>query len=152
MLAPLVLGLLPRLRVPQVVLLLAGGMAIGPQGLAVAAPELVRPPADVGLGSVFLLAGYEIDQRLARRDAGRCALVAWLVTVAPAVGIVGGLAALGIVHAFVPVAIALTTTAFARCCRCCATPRCSARTSPPLRADPPRRPGGHRGRPLGSSG
>jgi Kef-type K+ transport system membrane component KefB len=111
-LAPLVLGLLPRLRVPQVVLLLAGGMAIGPQGLALAAPELVRPLADVGLGFVFLLAGYEIDQRLARRDAGRRALVAWLVTVALAVGIVGGLAALGIVRAFVPVAIALTTTAF----------------------------------------
>jgi hypothetical protein len=35
-LAPLLLGLLPSLRVPQVVLLLLGGMIIGPQLLALA--------------------------------------------------------------------------------------------------------------------
>ncbi len=111
-LAPLVLGLAPRLRVPQVVLLLAGGMAIGPQGLDLAAPAPVQTLADVGLGFVFLLAGYEIDQRLVRQDAGRRALLAWLLTVVLAVGIVTGLAALGIVRDHVPVAIALTTTAF----------------------------------------
>ncbi|MCO1656454.1 cation:proton antiporter [Pseudonocardia humida] len=111
-LAPLLLGLLPRFAVPQVVLLLAGGMAIGPQGADLAAPQAVQPLADVGLGFVFLLAGYEIDQRLARRDAGRKALLAWLLSAVLALGIVAGLAALGVVRAFVPVAIALTTTAF----------------------------------------
>jgi Kef-type K+ transport system membrane component KefB len=111
-LAPLLLGLLPRLGVPQVVLLLAGGMVIGPQGAGLAEPAAVQPLADVGLGFVFLLAGYEIDQRLARQDAGRRALLAWLLSAALALGVVAALAALGVVRAFVPVAIALTTTAF----------------------------------------
>ncbi|WP_214405827.1 cation:proton antiporter [Pseudonocardia lacus] len=111
-LAPLLLGLVPRIAVPQVVLLLAGGLAIGPQAMALADPRAVQPLADVGLGFVFLLAGYEIDQRLVRRDAGRRALLAWAVSAVLALGIVAGLDALGIVRAYVPVAIALTTTAF----------------------------------------
>ena len=51
-LAPLLLGLLPWLRVPQVVLLLVGGMVIGPQLLALARPEDVQPLSDIGLGFV----------------------------------------------------------------------------------------------------
>jgi Kef-type K+ transport system membrane component KefB len=111
-LAPLLLGLLPWLRVPQVVLLLLGGMIVGPQLLAIARPGDVQPLSDIGLGFVFLLAGYEIDQRLYRSDAGRRALLSWVITAVLAVGVVGGLAALGVVRAFLPVAIALTTTAF----------------------------------------
>lgn len=111
-LAPLLLGLLPRVRVPQVVLLLVGGILIGPQVLDLASPQAVRPLADLGLGFVFLLAGYEIDQRIHRQDAGRRALLAWGCTLLLAVGITGALAALGLVRAFVPVALGLTTTAF----------------------------------------
>ncbi|HXV93463.1 MAG TPA: cation:proton antiporter [Pseudonocardia sp.] len=109
--APLVLGLLPRLRVPQVVLLLAGGVLVGPQVLALGAPVDVQIVADVGLGFVFLLAGYEVDLRLFGQDAGRRAIVAWLCSVALAVGVVGLLELTGLVRAFVPVAVALTTTA-----------------------------------------
>jgi Kef-type K+ transport system membrane component KefB len=111
-LAPLLLGLLPWLRVPQVVLLLLGGMIVGPQLLAIARPGDVQPLSDIGLGFVFLLAGYEIDQRLYRSDAGRRALLSWAITAVLAVGVVGALAALGVVRAFLPVAIALTTMAF----------------------------------------
>jgi Kef-type K+ transport system membrane component KefB len=110
-LAPLLLGLLPWLRVPQVVLLLLGGMIVGPQLLAIARPGDVQPLSDIGLGFVFLLAGYEIDQRLYRWDAGRRALLSWVITAVLAVAVVGGLAALGAVRSFLPVAIALTTTA-----------------------------------------
>lgn len=46
-----------------------------------------------------------------RERAGRQALVAWTISVVVAVLVVGGLAAMGFVHAFVPVCIALTTTA-----------------------------------------
>lgn len=109
--APLLAGLLAGLRVPQVVLLLAGGMLIGPQALALGSADSVQALADVGLGFVFLLAGYEVDQRMLRRDAGRRALVSWLVTVLLAAGVVWALAALGLVRAVVPVAIGLTTTA-----------------------------------------
>ncbi len=109
--APVVLGVVPRLRVPQVVLLLGGGMLIGPHALGLGAPADVQVLADVGLGFVFLLAGYEVDPRLFRQDAGRRAIAAWLVSLALALGVVGGLAAVGIVRAFFPVALALTTTA-----------------------------------------
>ncbi|WP_433504595.1 cation:proton antiporter [Pseudonocardia halophobica] len=110
-LAPLLLGLFPRVRVPQVVLLLAGGIVVGPQVLGVAAPAPVEPLADLGLGFVFLLAGYELDQRLYRQDAGRRALLAWVVSLLLALGAVGLLTSLGLVRAFVPVALAMTTTA-----------------------------------------
>src|SRR5688500_6818545 len=68
LLAPLTLGLLPRLLVPQVVLLLVGGMVIGPQVLGLGTPGDVQILADVGLGFVFLLAGYEVDLRLFGQD------------------------------------------------------------------------------------
>jgi Kef-type K+ transport system membrane component KefB len=109
--APLVVAVLPGPRIPQVVVLLAGGMAIGPQVLAVGSPQSVQILADVGLGFLFLLAGYEVDLGLFRRDAGRRAVLAWLITAVLAVGIVGLLEVAGLVRAFVPVAIALTTTA-----------------------------------------
>lgn len=110
-LAPIVISLLPGPRVPQVVLLLIGGMAIGPEALGIADPDSVQILADVGLGFLFLLAGYEVDQRLFRQDAGRRAVVSWFVTVGLAAAVVGLLHAVGVVRAFVPVAIALTTTA-----------------------------------------
>jgi Kef-type K+ transport system membrane component KefB len=67
--------------------------------------------ANVGLGFLFLLAGYELDPRLFRERPGRLAIVAWLVTVAIAAATVGALAAAGFVRAFIPVALGLTTTA-----------------------------------------
>lgn len=109
--APLVVAALPGPRIPQVVVLLAGGMAIGPQVLAVGSPGSVQILSDVGLGFLFLLAGYEVDLRLFGQDPGRRALVAWLITAVLAVGVVAALEAAGLVRAFVPVAIALTTTA-----------------------------------------
>jgi Kef-type K+ transport system membrane component KefB len=111
LLAPLLVGLLPGLRVPQVVLLLAGGILIGPQSLGLGTAGDVQVLADVGLGFVFLLAGYEVDLRLFGRDAGRRAIGGWFVSLVLALGVVGGLAAAGLVHAFVPVALGLTTTA-----------------------------------------
>jgi Kef-type K+ transport system membrane component KefB len=111
LLAPLVLGLLPRLLVPQVVLLLVGGIVIGPHVLGVGTPGDVQVLADVGLGFVFLLAGYEVDLRLFAQDAGRRAVAAWFASVALALGVVALLAAAGLVRAFVPVALGLTTTA-----------------------------------------
>ena len=110
-LAPVLVAVLPGPRIPQVVLLLVGGMLIGPQSLNLGSPDKAQILADVGLGFLFLLAGYEVDQRLLGADPGRRAALAWLVTAALAVGIVGLLYAAGLVRAYVPVAIALTTTA-----------------------------------------
>ena len=110
-LAPVLVALLPGPRIPQVVVLLAGGVLIGPQVLGWADRAAIDLLANVGLGFLFLLAGYELDLKLFRERAGRVAIQAWLVTVALAVATVGVLAAAGLVRAFVPVALGLTTTA-----------------------------------------
>ncbi len=109
--AAVLVGLLPRLPVPQVVLLLVGGILIGPDVLAVAAPDGVRVLADVGLGFVFLLAGYEIDLRLFREDAGRRALLSWAISFGLAAGVVVALGTTGVLDASLPITLGLTTTA-----------------------------------------
>jgi Kef-type K+ transport system membrane component KefB len=110
-LAPLVAGLLQRLRVAQVVLLILGGILVGPDVLGWGDPDSIELISNVGLGFLFLLAGYELELELFRQRPGRLAIYAWLVTVAAALTVTGVLAATGFVKAFVPVAIGLTTTA-----------------------------------------
>ena len=60
-LAPLLAALIPHQRIPQVVLLLVGGVVIGPDCLGIDPDEQLELIANVGLGFVFLLAGFEID-------------------------------------------------------------------------------------------
>ena len=110
-LAPLVAALIPHQRVPQVVLLILGGILIGPEGLGIEPSPELSLIANVGLGFVFLLAGFEIDPALLVARAGRLALVAWVIALVASTAVVGTLATFGYVHAFVPVALALTTTA-----------------------------------------
>jgi len=110
-LAPLVAALIPGKRIPQLVLLLLGGILVGPQVLGIEPNDELALIANVGLGFVFLLAGYEIDPRIMVARAGRLALTAWVIAAIVAGAVVGGLDAIGYVDAFVPVALALTTTA-----------------------------------------
>ena len=110
-LAPVVVALLPGPRMPQIVLLILGGIMIGPQGFGLSDPAALTLIANIGLGLVFLLAGYELDPAVFRERAGRLALTGWVITAVFAAGLVGVLAAVGFVHAFVPVALGLTTTA-----------------------------------------
>jgi Kef-type K+ transport system membrane component KefB len=110
-LGPLIVALLPGPRVPQIVVLILGGIVIGPKGFGLSDPAVLNLIANIGLGLVFLLAGYELDPAMFRERAGRLALTGWVITVALAAALVGALAALGLVHAFVPVALGLTTTA-----------------------------------------
>lgn len=109
--APLLVALLPWLRVPQVVLLIAGGIVVGPEVLDLGSPSSVQVLSDLGLGFVFLLAGYEVEVALFASSSGRRAIASWLVSAALATGVVGVLGATGVIHAYVPVAIGLTTTA-----------------------------------------
>jgi Kef-type K+ transport system membrane component KefB len=110
-LAPLVVGLIPRLRVPQVVVLIVGGVIVGPQVLDLAQPESIVLLSNVGLGFLFLLAGYELDLALFRQRAGKLAVLGWAASAVIAGLVVGLLAAMDLVRAFVPVALGLTTTA-----------------------------------------
>jgi Kef-type K+ transport system membrane component KefB len=108
--APIVVAFLPG-RMPQVVLLIAGGIVIGPEVLDLAEPHDITLFANLGLGFLFLLAGYELDPSLLRERAGTLAIVAWVISVVLAIAVVGALEAVGLVKAFLPVAIGLTTTA-----------------------------------------
>src|SRR6478736_922291 len=108
--APIISRLVPG-RSPQVLFLIIGGVVIGPHVLGFADTSDIELLAGLGLGFLFLLAGHELDPQLLREKAGRQALIAWAISAVVAVLIVGGLAAIGFVHAFLPVCIALTTTA-----------------------------------------
>ena len=109
--APLIAGLIPGRRLPQVVILLVGGMLVGPELLDLADPSILVLLSNVGLGFLFLLAGYELELELFRQQAGKLALIGWFVTLGIALVVTGFLAWTGFVHAFVPVALGLTTTA-----------------------------------------
>jgi len=109
-LSPIATRLVPG-RPPQVLFLILGGVVIGPHVLGFADTADIELLAGLGLGFLFLLAGHELDPLLLREKAGKQALLAWGFSAVIAVAVVGGLEYLGFVKAFVPVAIALTTTA-----------------------------------------
>jgi Kef-type K+ transport system membrane component KefB len=108
---PLIAAALPGPRIPQVVFFLVGGVIIGPHGLGVANSDSVQLVANVGLGFLFLLAGYELDPALLTRVPGRLAIAGWLVSVALALGVTAVFQATGFVRDYIPIALALTTTA-----------------------------------------
>jgi len=109
--APFVCALLARFRLPQVVVLIVGGVLVGPEVAGLAKPADIELVANVGLGFLFLLAGYELELDQFRERSGRLAVAGWFVSAVISIAVTSVLAAVGLVHAFVPVALALTTTA-----------------------------------------
>ena len=62
LLAPLLLGLAPALRIPAVVLEIVAGIVLGPHGLGLIEIDLpVQIVSSLGLGFLLFLAGLEID-------------------------------------------------------------------------------------------
>ena len=110
-LTPLLVALLPGPKIPQVVVFLLGGILIGPHVLGVAETDNIQLLSDVGLGFLFLLAGYELDPLLLRQRPGRLAITGWLMSVALSLGVVAVFDATGFVRDYIPIALALTTTA-----------------------------------------
>ncbi|AHD20387.1 MULTISPECIES: cation:proton antiporter [Rhodococcus] len=111
-LAPLIAGAVPRRLVPEVVLLLVAGVLIGPYAFDLAETgSEIGILRELGLGMLFLLAGYEIDPAELRGRGGRRAMLTWCVCMLLALGTVAALGAVGQVHAEIAVAIALTSTA-----------------------------------------
>jgi Kef-type K+ transport system membrane component KefB len=111
-LAPLLSALVPRRLIPEAVLLLIFGVIIGPHVLDLAKPgEAVDAFRELGLGMLFLLAGFEIELRELTGRGGRRALLTWAVCFVLALGFVGLLGLQGLVHAEIAVAIALVSTA-----------------------------------------
>jgi Kef-type K+ transport system membrane component KefB len=110
-LTPMIVAVVPGPGLPQVVILILAGVLIGPQGLGLADTTGIQLISNVGLGFLFLLAGYELDPRLLRAHAGWLAIIGWAISAVIAVGAVAILGSLGFVRAFVPIGLALTTTA-----------------------------------------
>ena len=110
-LAPILAVLLPGQRVPQLILLILGGVLIGPEVLGLELNAQIELIANVGLGMVFLLAGFEIDLAMLVDRPGRLAVIAWVASAVAAAAVVGVLTAAGYVDAFTAVGLALTTTA-----------------------------------------
>ncbi|QDQ98748.1 cation:proton antiporter [Tomitella fengzijianii] len=98
--------------VPSVVFLLVLGMLIGPSVADLASSsgglELIN---ELGLGMLFLLAGYELDPALTRGRTGRVAGATWLMSLLIALGLVALVATDDTsVTSIIAVAIAMCST------------------------------------------
>jgi len=102
----------PGPRIPQVVVFLLGGVIIGPHVLGVAEVSSIQLLANIGLGFLFLLAGYELDPALLRQRPGELAMLGWVISAVAAVRVAAGLTAAGYIRDYVPVGLALTTSAW----------------------------------------
>ena len=105
-LAPIVVAVLPGPRIPQVVVFLLGGVIIGPHVLGVAEVSSIQLLANIGLGFLFLLAGYELEPALLRQQPGRLAIRGWLISAVLTVEVAAGLTAAGYIKDYVPVGLA----------------------------------------------
>ena len=111
LLAPLLLGLAPRLRVPAVVFEILAGIAVGPHGLGLVQVDLpVQIVAVLGLAFLLFLAGLEVDVHQLRGQVLRLAVLGYLVTLA--LGGVAGAAfsAVGWVNSALLLAVTLSAT------------------------------------------
>lgn len=98
--------------VPDTVWLLLGGLLIGPSVLGLAAPsESLGLLSEIGLGLLFLLAGFEIDPQAMRSRQGRLSWLVWAVSFALAVVFTALVAGEIGFFGWAAVGIALTSTA-----------------------------------------
>lgn len=111
---PVIAALIPNKLVPETVFLLIAGMVMGPHVLGWAQDDTaVALFSDLGLGFLFLLAGYEIDPRKLSGRQGRYGFLTWLITFGIAIAVTAAFPSLhGTFIGWMAIAIALTTTAF----------------------------------------
>ena len=78
---PLITRLIPNKLIPETVFLIIAGALLGPNlAGAIQLTDSVELLSDLGLGFLFLLAGYEIDPQCLTGRQGRRGLVTWAVT------------------------------------------------------------------------
>ncbi len=109
--APLILGMLPKVRLPAVVLEIVLGIVLGPSGLGWVKPDLpVQVLALVGLAFLLFLSGLEVDLERLRGRLLRLAGFGFVASFAIAVGIGFLLHAAGQVRSPLLIGIALVAT------------------------------------------
>src|SRR5436305_2169362 len=111
LLAPLVLGFFPRIRLPAIVLEIVLGIVIGPSGLGWVKPDVpVSILALVGLAFLLFLSGLEIDIQRLRGRILKLTALGFLGSFAIAIVLGVGLHAGGFVKSPLFVAIVLVAT------------------------------------------
>ena len=110
-LAPFLLGLAPRVRLPSVVFEIIAGIAIGPSILGwVEVDQTIEVLSLVGLAFLLFLAGLEIDFSQLRGRLLRLAALGWAISFGIAVLVGVGLSSAGLVETPLLVAIILCAT------------------------------------------
>ena len=108
---PMIVGLL-RLRIAEVVLLLGLGVLVGPSVLGwVTVNSTMDTFNEVGLGLLFFLAGYELEQRAITGAPGKLAAIGWLTSLCLAFIVSAVMWKTGFIADLTGIAIALTSTA-----------------------------------------
>jgi Kef-type K+ transport system membrane component KefB len=112
-LVPLVLGLVPRLPVPEAVLEVIAGIVVGPAVLGwVRVDAPVQVLSDLGLGMLLFLAGLEIDIERLRGPLARLAVSAFAVSVVLGLGCAYAFRLAGVaVHPLLLAIILMSTSA-----------------------------------------
>jgi Kef-type K+ transport system membrane component KefB len=110
--APLALGLVPRVRLPAIVLEIVLGIVIGPQVLGwVTIDTPIEVLSLLGLAFLLLLAGLEVDYDHFRGRLLRVAATGYVVSFGLALAVGFGLDAAGLVDSPLLLGIALSATA-----------------------------------------
>ncbi|MEU6557955.1 cation:proton antiporter [Streptomyces sp. NPDC046915] len=111
LLAPFLLGLAPKVRIPAVVLEIVAGIVLGPSGLGWIKADLpVQIVALLGLAFLLFLAGLEIDVHRLRGRLLGSALLGYVITVVLGVAVGVAFGAVGWVHSPVLIAVTLSAT------------------------------------------
>jgi Kef-type K+ transport system membrane component KefB len=109
---PLLLALVPRLRLPAVVLEILVGIAIGPTGLGwVSMDEPIRVLSVLGLAFLLFLSGLEIDFTLLVGRRLQVASLGFVASIVIGYLLARGLHAAGLVESPLLVALCLSATA-----------------------------------------
>jgi len=110
-LAPLLIGYAPRLRIPSVVLEIIAGVIVGPSVLGWVHVDLpVQILALIGLAFLLFLAGLEIDLRQLRGRLLRVAVLGYALTLVLGLSLGGLFAGLGWTASPMLIAITLSAT------------------------------------------
>jgi Kef-type K+ transport system membrane component KefB len=111
LLAPLILGFFPRVRLPAIVVEIVLGIVVGPSGLGWVSPDLpVSILALIGLAFLLFLSGLEIDVERLRGPILRLTGLAFTLSFALAAAVGLGFKAAGLVKSPLFVAIVLVAT------------------------------------------
>lgn len=111
-LAPIIASIIPRFKLPAVVLEICLGIIIGPQVLGLVHLDLtITDLSYFGLAFLFFLAGFEIDIDRIKGKPLKYAFIGWILSLLIALLIGGILQANGLVISFIFVGLAMSTTA-----------------------------------------